>query len=213
MPACSWELVMPVANMLAAAARAGACGERRAQNHPKPPQPPGAGLPAPVNGRPGPRAQRVHDAPVRAGRRRCRPGLGPLPGAGARRRPGPVRAQHPGAARLQGGGEQGLPGPGGAGAGAGGLPAVAQLRGLPAPAGVLPGDRHAHRRCRRCLRPAGLQRPAAARVQGNDVRGGAAHLGPAHAGGQESRGTPRRAPPAGAGRLGLRPRWPGRHGP
>ena len=201
---------MPVANMLAAAVRAGAfAGERGAQDQPATQGPAGVDLPPSVDRRPGPGPHRVDHAPVRAGRRCGRSRLGPLSGHGPRRRPRTVRTQHPGPARLRGACRQGLPGRGGTAVRARGVPAVPELGRFPAPVGVLPGDRHAHRRRRRRLRSTRLQRPAAPRLQGHDVRGGAAHLGPTHARSKEGGGPPRRAAPVAAGRLRVRPRRPG----
>lgn len=190
------ELVMPVANMLAAAVEAGAWNcERGAQDQPTSPRPPRAGLPPPVDHGPGEGPLRVDHAPIRAGRRCRRARLGPLPGGRARRGSRPVRPQHPRPARLPRSHGQGLRGRGGAGVRAGGVQPVAQLGRLPTPAGVLPGDRHPHRGCRRRLRPAGLQRPAPLGLQGNDVGRGTAHPGPAHARSEEGGCTPRRTAP------------------
>ena len=71
------EAVAVLANMTSAAL--GGCGERRAEDHQLSPGTAGGGLPAPVLDGAGPRAHRVHDAPVRAGRRGGRARLGAQP--------------------------------------------------------------------------------------------------------------------------------------
>src|ERR1700751_4237014 len=89
------DLVMPVANMLEAALRAAGRGDEwRTQDRATSPGAAGVDLPAAVDRRPGAGAHRVHVAPVRASRCRGRARVGPLAGAGPRRRPRTVRSQH-----------------------------------------------------------------------------------------------------------------------
>ena len=93
--------------------------------------------------------------------------------------------------------------------GSGGLAAGPLLGGPVAAAGVRPADRHAGHRRRRGLRPDRLQRPAAARAEGHDERGGAAPARRPAAGSQTRGGRTRRAAHPAAGRLRLRRRGPG----
>src|SRR6266536_5007450 len=130
------ELVMPVANMLEAAARAGVrADEWRAQDQPAAPRPAGADLYPAVDGGPGSGAHGVDPAPVRTRRRRRHTRLGPFAGARPGRRPGHVRSQRVAPLRLQGGGQQRLPGRGAADLRARALAAVTELGRLPAPPG------------------------------------------------------------------------------
>ena len=104
----------------------------------------------PVDPGAGPRAHRVHAAPVRPGRAGGPAGLGRRRHRGDRRRSGPVRAQRHRPGRVQAAGRPGVPGRGRGGVRAGGLPA-GPLQRRPGPAaGAGPPDRHpGHRRRRR----------------------------------------------------------------
>ena len=104
-------------------------------------------------------------------------------------------------------------GGGGARAGPGGLAPGAQLRRVVPPARAGHPVGRPHRRRGRGLRPAPVQRPAAAGPAGHGERGGAALPPGAPAGGAAEQGAPGRAGPAPAGRLRARARRPGRAGP
>src|SRR5450759_5459571 len=94
------EAVAALANMTISVL--GGTRERRAEDHGLSPGAAGGGLPAPVLDGAGPRPRRVHDAPVRAGRRGGPARLVAGGRAGHRHRPGdlgPVRCK---ADRVQG---------------------------------------------------------------------------------------------------------------
>src|SRR5260370_389474 len=90
----------------------GGSGERGAQDHQRAPGQDGAGLPAPVDPGPGPRAHRVDDAAVRAGGYRGRAGLGTGGRGGHRPGPGPVGDVGGAPGRVPGADVAGLPGRG-----------------------------------------------------------------------------------------------------
>ena len=145
-------------------------GERAEQGPGRPSGTSCGGLRSAVHAGPGPRPYRVHDAPVRPGRRGGRVGLARRRGRSDRRRPGGLRPVHRGPGRVQGAGRPGVPGRGRGRVRAGGLPA-GPLLGRPVPAaGAGPPDRHPGDRRGRHLRPGRLQRPPPARPQGDDER-------------------------------------------
>src|SRR5258708_36865204 len=83
------EVVAALANMTMSVL--GGTRERRAEDHELSPGAAGGGLPAAGLDGAGPRAHRVHDPPVRAGRRGCRARRGTGGRAGHAHRPGELR--------------------------------------------------------------------------------------------------------------------------
>src|SRR5664279_3923796 len=81
--------VAVLANMMVTAL--GGADERRTQDRGGSSVTGGGDLPTPVLDGPGPRAHRVHDAPVRPGRGSDQTGLGPLGRGRDRHRPGSLR--------------------------------------------------------------------------------------------------------------------------
>jgi hypothetical protein len=194
------EAVTVLANMTMASLGGGG-DERRGEDHRCPPRPAGGDLPAAVVDGAGARAHRVHDAPVRAGRGGGAAGLGPPRRAGDRHRPGSL-----GPVGRGPGGIHRVGGPGVHRGGRGDLRDRDLAAGpLQRRGGTVDGVRGDHRdaadRRRRRLRSGRCQRSDAARLEGDDGRGGAACDGAAAAGQQAGRGRPRRAAHPVAGRV------------
>ena len=114
-----------------------------------------------------------------------------------------AQAQRP--RRLPAPGHRGGDGPRRHRAGAGGVAPGAQQRRLAPPARAGGAVAHAHPGRGRHLRPGALQRPPAARPEGHDERGRAAHPEVAAARRHPQQGAARRARDAAADRAGLRP--------
>ena len=152
-------------------------GERADEGTGHPLGPDRGDLCAAVHAGAGPRAHRVHDAPIRPGRGGHPVGLGRRRGRGDRRRPGGLGALGRGPGRVQGFGRPGVSGRDRRGVRVGDLPAGPVLGGPVPDAGAGPPHRHPGHRRRWDLRPGRLQRPSAARVEGDDERGRAAPAG------------------------------------
>src|SRR5712691_11844408 len=139
------EMIAVLANMAESALAARPAREQEAGGDPRGAEgdrrSPGAGgdrIRPPVDADAGPRAHRVHAAPVRPGRAGRPAGLGRHCHQGDRCRPGPVRAHGIAPRRVQAPGRPGLPGRGRGGVRPGSLPACPLQRGPGPPAGTGP---------------------------------------------------------------------------
>ena len=144
------EMVAVLANMAESALAAGPApvtgvsggDPRRVEGDPRPPGARGGRVCPPVDPGAGPRAHRVHAAPVRSGGAGRPAGLGRHGHRGDRRRPGPVRAHGLTPGRVQAPGRPGMPGRGRGGVRAGSLPPCPFQRRPGPPAGAGPPDGH-----------------------------------------------------------------------
>ena len=150
------DLVMPVANMLLAAVRAGGVSHDKQpeQDHPQPPRPFSDCVRPAIESGPGPGQPGVHRAAIRHDRRSQAAWMGPGTDSGYRRRSGYFRPQRLGQAGLPGSGASGMPWRDRCDLWAGDFTACPQFRGPSTAAGILQPHGDPRHRCRWGIRVA-----------------------------------------------------------